>query len=60
MRILKGHENRFVISTPADVSIWRPLAEHGFPIYSQELVLTSVLRQEVDWDDKAYFVAGSQ
>ncbi|KIP02673.1 hypothetical protein PHLGIDRAFT_111799 [Phlebiopsis gigantea 11061_1 CR5-6] len=59
VRILKGHSSRFVVSTPADVSIWRPLAEQGFPVYSQELVLTSVLRQEVDWDDKAYFVPGS-
>ena len=44
MRILKGHDDRVVISCPADVSIWRPLAESGYPVYSQELILTGVLK----------------
>ncbi|EKM60159.1 uncharacterized protein PHACADRAFT_203428 [Phanerochaete carnosa HHB-10118-sp] len=59
LRILKGHDNRFVVSCPADVSIWRPLAEHGHPIYSQELILTGVLKQELDWDEKTHKVPGS-
>ena len=59
VRILKGHDNRFVISSPADVSIWRPLSEAGYPIYSQELILTSVLKQDVEWDKEAYLVPGS-
>ncbi|RPD54429.1 hypothetical protein L226DRAFT_493972 [Lentinus tigrinus ALCF2SS1-7] len=58
VRILAGHDNRFVISCPEDVSIWRPLAQHN-KIYTQELILTSALRQEIDWDDEAYFVPGS-
>lgn len=59
LRILKGHDNRFVISSPTEVSIWRPLAESGYPIYSQELILTAVLKQKVEWDKEAYKVPGS-
>ena len=59
VRILAGHDKRFVISCPADVSIWRPLSEQGYPIYSQELILTGVLKQELEWDDKALKVPGS-
>ncbi|KAI0699877.1 hypothetical protein C8T65DRAFT_580765 [Cerioporus squamosus] len=58
VRILAGHDNRFVISCPEDVSVWRPLAQHH-KIYTQELILTSALRQEIDWDEEAYFVPGS-
>ena len=43
--------NKYVISCAADVSIWRPLAHQGVPIYSQELILNSALRQELDWDN---------
>ena len=58
MRILAGHPNRRVISCPEDISIWRPLAQHH-PIYNQELILTSALKQNVDWDDKAFRVLNS-
>ncbi|PSS00871.1 hypothetical protein PHLCEN_2v4098 [Hermanssonia centrifuga] len=58
-RILKGHDNRFVISSPADVSIWRPLSEQGYPIYNQELVLTAMLKQQIDWDNESNKVPGS-
>ena len=58
VRILAGHDDRFVISCPEDVSIWRPLAQHH-KIYTQELILTSALRQVVDWDDAAFRVPGS-
>lgn len=58
VRVLAGHDKRFVISCPEDVSIWRPLAQNH-KIYTQELILTSALRQEIDWDDEAYFVPGS-
>ncbi|KAG1886464.1 hypothetical protein F4604DRAFT_2043514 [Suillus subluteus] len=34
-RILKGNKNRHVISCPADQSIWRPLVEEGYTIYSR-------------------------
>ncbi|KAI0328357.1 hypothetical protein GY45DRAFT_1326498 [Cubamyces sp. BRFM 1775] len=59
VRMLNGHDDRFVISCPADVSIWRPLAEHGHPVYTQELILTSALRQELDLDDTGFMVPGS-
>ncbi|KAI0355785.1 hypothetical protein OH77DRAFT_1424737 [Trametes cingulata] len=60
VRMLNGHEDdRFVISCPADVNIWRPLAEHGHPVYTQELILTSALRQELGLDDTAFQVPGS-
>ncbi|TBU24360.1 hypothetical protein BD311DRAFT_702198 [Dichomitus squalens] len=58
VRILAGHGNRFVISCPEDVSIWRPLAQHH-KIYTQELILTSALRQRIDWDDTAFQVPAS-
>ncbi|PSR70783.1 hypothetical protein PHLCEN_2v13345 [Hermanssonia centrifuga] len=58
-RILKGHDNRFVISSPADVSIWRPLSEQGYPIYNQELVSTAMLKQQIDWDKGSNKVPGS-
>ena len=58
MRILANHENRKVISCAEDVSIWRPLAEHH-AIYTQELILTSTLMQDVEWDDIAFQVPGS-
>ncbi|CDO76219.1 hypothetical protein BN946_scf184894.g8 [Trametes cinnabarina] len=59
VRMLSGHEDRLVISCPADVSIWRPLVEHGHPVYTQELILTSALRQELDLDDLTFLVSGS-
>ena len=43
-------ENRHVISCKEDIAIWRPIAAQGIPIYSQELLLTGVLKQELDWD----------
>ena len=58
-RILKGHDNRFVISCAEDLSIWRPLSQHGYPIYSQELILTGVLKQQIDWDAESSKVPGS-
>ncbi|TFK17473.1 hypothetical protein FA15DRAFT_761050 [Coprinopsis marcescibilis] len=56
-RILKSSPGlRHVISCPEDVHVWRALVEHGFPIYSQELILTGVLRQEISWDDAVFRV----
>ncbi|KAF7798222.1 hypothetical protein EIP86_009439 [Pleurotus ostreatoroseus] len=59
LRILKGHEKRYVISHPDAVSIWRPLAEHGYPIYTPELILIAALKQKIDWENDSYKVAGS-
>lgn len=59
VRILQGNENRIVISCPADVATWRPLAENGHPIYNQELILAGAQKQEIDWDSRAYKVEGS-
>jgi mediator of DNA damage checkpoint protein 1 len=39
-----------VISCKEDIAIWRPIAAQGIPIYSQELLLTGVLKQELEWD----------
>ncbi|KAG2052259.1 hypothetical protein BDR06DRAFT_915565 [Suillus hirtellus] len=50
-RILKANRNRHVISCPADQSIWRPLVEEGYTIYSTELILLAVLTQEIRWKD---------
>ncbi|CAK5281580.1 unnamed protein product [Mycena citricolor] len=57
IRILKGSENKFVISCPEDISIWRSLAS-DYPIYSHELLLNSTLAQRIDWDNPAYRIAG--
>ncbi|KAI6044605.1 hypothetical protein EDC04DRAFT_2936196, partial [Pisolithus marmoratus] len=51
VRILKAKKNRHVISCPDDVSIWRPLVAEGYKIYSTELILRAVLRQEIEWDN---------
>ncbi|OJT11416.1 BRCT-containing protein 1 [Trametes pubescens] len=59
VRVLNGHDNHFVISCPADVSIWRPLAEHGHRVYTQELILTSALRQQFSPSETAFQVPGS-
>ncbi|EAU89078.2 hypothetical protein CC1G_11918 [Coprinopsis cinerea okayama7 len=56
VRILKGAPERYVISAPEDAHIWRVIAEAGIPVYSQELVLMGVLRQEVDWDEESHRV----
>ncbi|EGN97163.1 hypothetical protein SERLA73DRAFT_161344 [Serpula lacrymans var. lacrymans S7.3] len=58
-RILKAKEGRYVISCPEDASIWRPLVRDGHPIYSPELILKSVLTQEIDWKDTANKVQGT-
>jgi len=43
-------ENRHVVSCKEDIAIWRPMAAQGIPIYSQELVISGVLKQEMGWD----------
>ncbi|KAK0461234.1 uncharacterized protein EV420DRAFT_1531024 [Desarmillaria tabescens] len=53
IRVLKSSSNRHIISCAEDISIWRPIAQQ-FPIYTQELVLTGALKQEVEWDNKAF------
>jgi len=58
-RILGANENRHVISCPADVSIWRPLLQHRHTIYTQELILTAALRQDIDWEDESFRVPDS-
>ncbi|KAJ7496761.1 hypothetical protein FB451DRAFT_202760 [Mycena latifolia] len=47
-RILAKDPNRYVISCEADEKMCSQLPP-GHPIYSQELVLTSALKQEIDW-----------
>lgn len=58
-RILKGHDDRYVISHENAVSIWRPLAAQGFPIYSQELILRAALKQQIDFESDENKVPGS-
>ncbi|KAK7677912.1 hypothetical protein QCA50_019102 [Cerrena zonata] len=50
VRILKANSDRHVISCPDDKAVWRPLAEAGYPVYNQELILTGMLKQEIEWD----------
>lgn len=58
VRILKAKGNRYVISCPEDASIWRPLVEEGYKIYSTELILRAVLKQEIEWDNTECIVSG--
>ncbi|OAX40254.1 hypothetical protein K503DRAFT_714884 [Rhizopogon vinicolor AM-OR11-026] len=57
VRILKANENRHVISCPTDHSIWQPLVEEGYTIYSTELVLLAILTQEIRWKEDGCIVA---
>ncbi|KXN86850.1 BRCT-containing protein 1 [Leucoagaricus sp. SymC.cos] len=58
-RLINGHEDRHVISCPGDISIWRPLAAQGIPIYTHEFLLIGVMKQEVEWDGLEFRVPGS-
>ena len=58
-RMLKNSTNKFVVSCPADISIWRSLAEQNYTIYNQELILNSALRQEMDWDNPGNKIGAS-
>ena len=56
-RALAGHRaDRHVVAAPADRALWRPVAAAGHRVYNQELILTSALKQEVDWEEEAYFL----
>jgi mediator of DNA damage checkpoint protein 1 len=57
-RIISSNSNRHVVSCAEDVSIWRPIAKKH-PIYTHELILTSALRQEIEWENEEFRVAGS-
>jgi len=59
VRLLTGHADRHVISCPEDISIWRPLAMQGIPIFTHEFLLIGVLKQELEWDLKDFRVPGS-
>ena len=58
MRILKTNSERFVISCVDDKAIWRPLEEAGYTVYNQELILTGMLKQEIDWENEGHKVPG--
>ncbi|ESK96541.1 brct domain containing protein [Moniliophthora roreri MCA 2997] len=57
-RILDASEDRHVISCPDDASIWRPFA-NKHPVYTYELLLTGILKQEIDWESDKFRVPGS-
>ncbi|KAG6825628.1 hypothetical protein H0H92_003009 [Tricholoma furcatifolium] len=59
LRIMNANPDRYIVSCPEDVSIWRPIAS-THPIYTHELILTSALKQEIDWENEKYRVPGSQ
>ncbi|KAJ7032738.1 hypothetical protein C8F04DRAFT_645408 [Mycena alexandri] len=53
LRTLETDTNRHVISCADDVALWKQIAiTHA--VYNYELVLTSALRQEIDWEDAAF------
>jgi len=57
LRIIKAApENRYVISCKEDISIWRPIAVEGYKIYSQELLLAGIMKQQMEWDEEEFMV----
>ena len=58
-RMVTSKPDRYVISCEKDGSIWRAIAENDIPIYTKELILTGILKQEIDWDDHEFMVPGS-
>jgi len=57
LRIIRAApENRHVISCKEDISIWRPIAIEGFKIYSQELLLAGIMKQQIEWDRDEFVV----
>lgn len=57
VRALSGKstgQQHFVISCAEDASVWRPIAEAGHAIYSQELVLSAALTQEMRLYDEEF------
>lgn len=61
-RMLEGHESdKHVIGTDQASDKWMPLVRKGIPVYSQEVVLLSILRQELpDWDSAEWKLSGNQ
>jgi hypothetical protein len=51
-------EHKHLVSSEVDAKIWKPLA-HNYAVYDKEFVLSSALRQRLEWDDKALRVKGS-
>jgi len=58
-RLVSSKPDRYVISCKEDGSIWRAIAENDVPIYTKELILTGVLKQEIDYDDREFMIPGS-
>ncbi|KAJ7770143.1 hypothetical protein DFH07DRAFT_266653 [Mycena maculata] len=58
LRTLNSAPGRYIISCAEDISVWRPLTKDHV-IYSPELLLTSALTQEIDWDNPAFRVPDS-
>ncbi|KAJ7783264.1 hypothetical protein B0H16DRAFT_1357900 [Mycena metata] len=57
VRIINSVPERYVISCPEDVSIWRPFAKDiNDPIYTQELLLAATMTQQIDWKNPAFQV----
>lgn len=57
LRIISNDpDHRVVISCQEDKSIWRPIAEQGFKIYDQELLLMGILKQKIEFDNEEFLV----
>ncbi|KAI0246563.1 hypothetical protein BJV78DRAFT_1253485 [Lactifluus subvellereus] len=52
----KASAHHYVISCPEDASIWRPIAEAGHAIYSQEFILSAALTQEIRLNGEGFRV----
>ncbi|KAG6888376.1 hypothetical protein C0995_008814 [Termitomyces sp. Mi166 len=58
-RIMSANDDRYIVSCPEDIGIWRPIASTD-PIYTHELILMSALKQEIDWNNEKYRVPDSR
>eukprot|EP00794_Sanderia_malayensis_P016834 gene16833-18532_t len=47
---MKKKDNSYVVTCEEDRSIWEPLHKDGHEVYNVELVLSGVMKQELEWD----------
>jgi len=51
---IKKKENSYVVTCEEDRSLWEPLHKEGHEVYNVELVLSGVMKQELEWDSHRF------
>eukprot|EP00795_Rhopilema_esculentum_P012733 gene12733-3459_t len=47
---IKKKENSYVVTCEEDRGLWEPLHKEGHEVYNVELVLSGVMKQELEWE----------